>query len=49
MSPNEIGDISFDVILIASSYRWQILEQLQRRHGVPIDKIIVVPPGIVVA
>jgi glycosyltransferase involved in cell wall biosynthesis len=49
VSPDAINGMAFDIILVASTYRWQILEQLQRQYGIPIEKIMVVPPGMVVA
>lgn len=47
--PDDICEIEFDYILVASTYRWHILEQLQRQCSISVDKIMVVPPDLVIA
>lgn len=49
IAPDDITAYPFDIILISSTFRWQIVEQLQTQYNIEPNKIMVVPPNMVVA
>jgi len=48
IAPETIKEQNADLILVCSTYRFQILEQLQKNLNYPIENIIIVSPGLVV-